>query len=59
MMRPTPERRAEMAAFIDAKQPGLLDYLGIPRVVDVDDPCGECSRESHCLKCQCCDSWFT
>lgn len=29
--RPTPEQRAQMAAFIDAKQPGLLDDLGIPR----------------------------
>jgi hypothetical protein len=31
MIQPTPEQRAEMAAFIDAKQPGLLDELGIER----------------------------
>ncbi len=31
MIRPTPEQRAEMAAYIDAKQPGLLDDLGIKR----------------------------
>jgi hypothetical protein len=31
MIRPTPEQRAEMAAFIDAKEPGLLDELGIDR----------------------------
>jgi hypothetical protein len=30
-VRPTPEQRAEMAAFIDDKQPGLLDDLGISR----------------------------
>lgn len=29
---PTPEQRAEMAEYIDAKQPGLLDDLGIERV---------------------------
>lgn len=33
MIRPTPEQRAEMAAFVDAKQPGLLDDLGIERTV--------------------------
>lgn len=27
----TPEQRAEMIAFVDEKQPGLLDELGIPR----------------------------
>lgn len=31
MIRPTPEQRAEMAEYIDAKQPGLLDDLGIKR----------------------------
>lgn len=31
---PTPEQRAEMAAHIDATEPGLLDDLGIERVVD-------------------------
>jgi len=31
MTKPTPEQRAEMAAYIDAKQPGLLDDLDIPR----------------------------
>jgi hypothetical protein len=29
--RPTSEQRAQMAAYIDAKQPGLLDELGIER----------------------------
>jgi hypothetical protein len=28
---PTSQQRAQMAAFIDAKQPGLLDDLGIQR----------------------------
>jgi hypothetical protein len=53
---PTPEQRAEMAAFIDAKQPGLLDDLGIQRKsmwlcrtcqtpCSADDPfCGDACR---------------
>lgn len=33
-IEPTPEQRAEMAAYIDRTEPGLLDELGIPRVTD-------------------------
>ena len=29
--RPTPQQRAEMAAYIDATEPGWLDELGISR----------------------------
>jgi hypothetical protein len=35
-LNPTPEQRAEMAAYIDAKEPGLLDDLGIAQVNDPD-----------------------
>ena len=31
VIRPTPQQRAEMAAYIDATQPGWLDELGIER----------------------------
>lgn len=45
----TPEQRAEMAAYVDAQQPGLLDDLGIPRTTD--DDCEDCGgrfvRGSH------------
>lgn len=33
VVRPTPQQRAEMAAFIDYKEPGLLDDLGVSRTV--------------------------
>lgn len=29
--KPTAKQRAEMQAYIDKKQPGLLDELGVPR----------------------------
>lgn len=31
LLRPTPEQRAEMAAYVDEQEPGLLDALGIQR----------------------------
>lgn len=38
---PTPAQRAEMAAYIDATDPGLLDDLGVPRF-RADDRCPRC-----------------
>lgn len=35
MIRPTPAQRAEMAAYIDTTEPGLLDDLGIERVIEM------------------------
>lgn len=42
-VRPTPEQRAEMAAYIDATEPGLLD--DIPRQECVPSGC-QCSCHS-------------
>lgn len=36
MTQPTPEQRAEMAAYVDEHQPGLLDDLGISRTESPD-----------------------
>lgn len=41
VVRPTPEQRAEMAAYIDAKEPGLLDDLGISRRSGRDARCDQ------------------
>lgn len=55
MIKPTREQRAEMAAFIDAREPGWLDELGISR----HDYCSRCDgpgprpRSSSCPECGC------
>jgi len=36
VLRPTRKQRAEMEAFVDMTQPGLIDELGITRTVDWD-----------------------
>lgn len=48
-IRPTPEQRAEMAACIDAQEPGLLDELGIPR----DEPRSHACNTPYGPQCWC------
>ena len=54
IVRPTPEQRAEMAAYIDATQPGLLEDLGISRgPVCIDCGCPAPRRYDHHKTCDC------
>lgn len=43
-IRPTPKQRAEMAAYIDAREPDWLDELGIDRANEAADEGGKHAR---------------